>query len=421
MRAAPSAVAFRLIVGLSAAGVAATLGCSGRPGSDVVVASAAASAAPAEQERREKGEEASCCARHFPGNRRLREACLSDAAHHHGVCAPRCPPPHDAGSAPDAAFTDASVPVDAAGTDARVPVDAAGTDARVGRDGSPTEGGVADASTADGSGPPTCPTTISLGRTSEQIGVYSGWKWTAALDPGQAATWKALPPTSSFSAAFTLLETAGPVAEVECRGAGDVLVDLTVVGPGACTLTSTLFGSCLATCGNGIVEKGEQCDPPDGVLCNDQCQQPLCGDGVIEPGEDCDRASSLFCQNCRFNSCYGCVAGAAHTQLCSTTTGSQKIACQVLEECIFGSLCPLDPVTYRCFCATADCSAGATGACGQPLEEYLGTTRSGADQRCHQFAGHHSADERCSARVSLSRAVRRGVPGTMTGGRVRRR
>jgi hypothetical protein len=56
------------------------------------------------------------------------------------------------------------------------------------------------------------------------------------------------------------------------------------------------------------------------------------------------------------------------------TTGSQKIECEALEECVFNSVCPVGDFAYRCFCATADCAAGATAPCGSQLQQYLGTT-----------------------------------------------
>lgn len=50
-------------------------------------------------------------------------------------------------------------------------------------------------------------------------------------------------------------------------------------------------GPCLETCGNGVVETGEDCD--DGNLangdgCRDDCTIESCGDGVVDPGEACD-------------------------------------------------------------------------------------------------------------------------------------
>ena len=380
MRAASSAVAFRMMIGLSAAGLAAPLGCSGRPGSEAVVASAAASAAHAAQER-EKGEEASCCARHFPGNRRLREACLSDAARHQGVCAPRCPPPRDAGGPPDAGRADGGTNDDGASSDGRPPNDAS-SDASVSSDASRIDAGLlADAS--DGGGQATCPTAIPIGAASTNIDNHSGWIIAATTSPGETVTWAA-----TGTSGVTLLETSGPTVDLVCQSAGTATVTATVAGPGSCSFTETFNLPCQAACGNGVVEPGEQCDPPDGVTCNNQCQlgpNPTCGDGILEPGEDCDRVSSPFCKLCKFSSCYGCVASLlqdrvlGNVDLCTTVDSTQKIACLSLEECMFfeaRGFCNLSNVgpTYQCFCQDASCSSGPTGPCGRALQAFIGTT-----------------------------------------------
>jgi hypothetical protein len=63
-------------------------------------------------------------------------------------------------------------------------------------------------------------------------------------------------------------------------------------------------------CGDGIVQpwRGEQCDPPDGVTCDANCQlipqpQPgFCGDGIVQPwrGEQCDPPDGVTCDaNCQ--------------------------------------------------------------------------------------------------------------------------
>ncbi len=55
-------------------------------------------------------------------------------------------------------------------------------------------------------------------------------------------------------------------------------------------------------CGNGIVETGEQCDPPDGDTCDTLCHsidtgggEPLCGNGIEETGEECDPPDERTC------------------------------------------------------------------------------------------------------------------------------
>ncbi len=55
-----------------------------------------------------------------------------------------------------------------------------------------------------------------------------------------------------------------------------------------------------AICGNGIVEPGEECDPPDGVTCDASCQiiPTMCGDGILQPGEECDDGNLIPGDGC---------------------------------------------------------------------------------------------------------------------------
>jgi hypothetical protein len=55
-------------------------------------------------------------------------------------------------------------------------------------------------------------------------------------------------------------------------------------------------------CGNGVIELGEACENPDGIICNSQCLllgntntgQEVCGNGVIEEREACDFAMTQW-------------------------------------------------------------------------------------------------------------------------------
>ncbi len=68
----------------------------------------------------------------------------------------------------------------------------------------------------------------------------------------------------------------------------------------------------LPLCGNGIVEAGEQCDPPGlplpptGYTCNAQCQlvapEEVCGDGLVNGSEQCDDGNTNDGDACS-NSC----------------------------------------------------------------------------------------------------------------------
>lgn len=69
--------------------------------------------------------------------------------------------------------------------------------------------------------------------------------------------------------------------------------------------TQTCSASCqkisapVAACGNNVVEAGEQCDPPNNYSCSQQCQtfNPIyfCGNGTIEGAEQCDPPDGYSC------------------------------------------------------------------------------------------------------------------------------
>ena len=73
-----------------------------------------------------------------------------------------------------------------------------------------------------------------------------------------------------------------------------LLLTLAITWMGCAPTTSTVL------CGNGELESGEECDPPDGDTCDTDCTiiedtEPVCGDSVIDPGEDCDPPDGASC------------------------------------------------------------------------------------------------------------------------------
>ncbi len=51
-------------------------------------------------------------------------------------------------------------------------------------------------------------------------------------------------------------------------------------------------------CGDSTIGAGEQCDPPDGNNCLDDCTVvAVCGDGILSVGEQCDPPASEICDN----------------------------------------------------------------------------------------------------------------------------
>ena len=65
-------------------------------------------------------------------------------------------------------------------------------------------------------------------------------------------------------------------------------------------------GTCVSsdgTCGNEILDEGEECDAGDansnlGPTCTESCTLPVCGDGFAQPGEECDDANDVPGDGC---------------------------------------------------------------------------------------------------------------------------
>lgn len=86
----------------------------------------------------------------------------------------------------------------------------------------------------------------------------------------------------------------------------------------------------LKTCGNGTVDAGEQCEPPNTATCNAQCQNIVaaaCGDGTIQAPEQCDDSNTANLDGCNSTCKYEMVTrlrtvsiqGGAAPSFCSVT------------------------------------------------------------------------------------------------------
>src|SRR4030095_16787243 len=54
-------------------------------------------------------------------------------------------------------------------------------------------------------------------------------------------------------------------------------------------VTDTMQITVSSLCGNGNIDPGEQCEPPNTATCDANCQSlAICGNGILEPGEECD-------------------------------------------------------------------------------------------------------------------------------------
>jgi hypothetical protein len=84
-----------------------------------------------------------------------------------------------------------------------------------------------------------------------------------------------------------------------CLVGGRQAIDLTVK-TSSCSDTVTFPITCVPSkCGNGQIDSGEQCDPPNGSSCLDGCALP-CGNGLLDAGEQCDPPDGTTCSStCR--------------------------------------------------------------------------------------------------------------------------
>jgi hypothetical protein len=97
--------------------------------------------------------------------------------------------------------------------------------------------------------------------------------------------------------------------------------------------------SCLsAKCGDGVVDTGEQCDSAmSATPCSITCTLPVCGDGMVTVGEECDNGASnsdstpdacrttckrAFCGDGVVDSTEACDAMTATCQQCTVVSGT---------------------------------------------------------------------------------------------------
>ncbi len=113
---------------------------------------------------------------------------------------------------------------------------------------------------------------------------------------------------------------------------------------------------CTPVCGNGVVEAGEQCDPPNGTTCSATCTvESICG----APPTDC---FACECHDCSW-SMNACINGPG-VAASGPAAGTPKAKlCTNLVQCVQASKC----IGAQCLCGTVsfcDCMHGkGTGPC----------------------------------------------------------
>jgi hypothetical protein len=117
-------------------------------------------------------------------------------------------------------------------------------------------------------------------------------------------------------------------------------------GGSACVSESDFFADACTTdgcaapptsCGDGVVDDGEQCDPPNSVSCSatcticlpDGCIAPSsCGDGTVDAGEGCDPPDGTTCSS----GCTSCAPASPGEILIGCSSGSTGVDASALAS-----------------------------------------------------------------------------------------
>lgn len=120
-----------------------------------------------------------------------------------------------------------------------------------------------------------CPSIVSVSSLPETP-VAAKFDLSAAIDVNGASGVIALDWHLLGASAGTLqFDPATPNATFVCTAIGTQTVEVTVTGgdPSAsCSSSASLAVDCTTLCGNGTVDPGEACDPPDGITCDATCK-----------------------------------------------------------------------------------------------------------------------------------------------------
>lgn len=133
---------------------------------------------------------------------------------------------------------------------------------------------------------------------------------------------------------------------------------------------SCIDGVCLSeSCGNGVVEPGEDCDDGNDIAddaCTNVCALPACGDGIVHDGEACDDQNASNEDACLTDcSLASCGDGFVHEgvedcddgnnidndeclEVCESASCGDGYVQEGVEDCDDGNLIDTDECTNAC-------------------------------------------------------------------------
>jgi hypothetical protein len=172
------------------------------------------------------------------------------------------------------------------------------------------------------------------------------------------------------TAADSLVDAVG-CASVQRDSDVDGVPDNDDLCPGTMTGASVDLGGCPTFCGNGFVEFGEQCDPPDGVICDAQCRfifdvdppdNDLCTDAIAvdEGTHEFTNLAATDVSPTFFGTQCASIAMGADVWFCYTTTCSDAVTISLCDSALDTTM-----VVYEgCTCDNTDPFACDDDYCG---------------------------------------------------------
>ena len=213
----------------------------------------------------------------------------------------------------------------------------------------------------------------------------------STIDVGAAAADLSTPPdTLTFAwtpAANFTAPTAG-TTQYHCTAPGTQTITLTVSdnhGSSPCTAAVNIDVTCVAVsvCGNGMVELGEQCDPPDGTTCDSNCQKIVAATGGTNGTAGAAGSAAT-----------GGSGGSAGAAGSSATGGSAGAAGSSATGGMGGVVGTGGTGAQSAACTTCETNATADGTC-------FNTSVDGTINGCDGFAG--AQKDACYALVNCIR------------------